>query len=40
MDNTSKKSLILKNFNGIVLVDKGRNMTTFDVIRYFKRFFF
>ncbi len=40
MENTVKKSLVLKNFNGIVLVDKNRNMTTFDVIRRFKKFFF
>jgi hypothetical protein len=40
MDNTVLKSEILKDFNGIVLVNKKRSMTTFDIIRHFKKFFF
>jgi tRNA U55 pseudouridine synthase TruB len=35
-----QKSGFFENFNGIVLINKKPGMTSFDVIRRFKRFFF
>ena len=35
-----KKSGFFENFNGIVLINKKPQMTSFDVIRRFKRVFF
>jgi tRNA U55 pseudouridine synthase TruB len=36
----SQKTAFFENFDGIVLVNKKPGMTSFDVIRRFKRFFF
>lgn len=38
--NTHGKSKILEGFSGIVMVNKEENMTTYDLIRFFKKFFF
>jgi tRNA U55 pseudouridine synthase TruB len=35
-----QKSAFFENFDGIVLINKKPGMTSFDVIRRFKRFFF
>ena len=35
-----QKSNFFENFNGIVLINKKSGMSSFDVIRRFKRFFF
>jgi hypothetical protein len=35
-----QKSGFFENFNGIVLVNKKPGMSSFDVIKRFKRFFF
>ena len=40
MENTVLKSEIFKDFDGIFLVNKKKHMTTFDIIRHFKKFFF
>ena len=40
MDVKADKSKVFENFNGIVLINKNKHITTFDVIRHFKKFFF
>jgi tRNA U55 pseudouridine synthase TruB len=40
MDMTNSKSNILEKFNGIILVNKPSGITSYDVIRNLKRFFF
>ena len=40
MDMAHSKSDILEKFNGIILVNKPAGITSYDVIRNLKRFFF
>jgi len=40
MDMANSKSDILEKFNGIILVNKPPGITSYDVIRNLKRFFF
>ena len=40
MISNLEKSKALENFDGIVLINKEKFMTSYDIIRYFKKFFF
>lgn len=40
MNGTDKRSGLLKDFNGIILIDKTAGTTSYDVIREIKKVFF
>ena len=40
MNSTNGKSDLLKDFNGVILINKLPYMTSYDVIRRVKRVFF
>jgi len=40
MDEKIEKSRLLENFNGIILVNKKLSISSYDVIRRFKKVFF
>ncbi len=40
MNSTNVKSDLLEDFNGIILINKLPDMTSYDVIRRIKRVFF
>lgn len=40
MNSTNSKSDMLKDFNGIILINKLPHITSYDVIRRVKRVFF
>lgn len=39
-NSNTEKSMIFNNFNGLILINKEKSATSYDVIRKFKKVFF